>query len=218
MPSASEKTSNGKGPYAARVNEAIEQLKALPENEDLARRAAEAEGAIAFIHFDPSATKSHIVQALVHSNDLMNVHRGMYVHIVSTKDKRRYSGRIVQGPFYDPDALKRDSTPVQFIILNQGTGKVLSLPEYHGRISIEILGEERNGTRFGAVRRPRPGSPVKPYDSTMMKDMLNLNGNICLGYLDNYENTFVLMDGNDKGVIPRNWMTVGTIGSGKSNT
>ena len=23
----------------------------------------------------------------------MNVHRGMYVHIVSTKDKRRYSGR-----------------------------------------------------------------------------------------------------------------------------
>ena len=142
MSSVNEKTGNGKGPHSARVDEAIEQLNALPENHDLARRAAEAEGAIAFVHFDPSAVKSHIVQALVHSNDLPNVHRGMYVHIVSTKDKRRYSGRIVEGPFFNPDALKRDSTPVQFIILNQGQGKVLAVPEYHGWVQIEILGRE----------------------------------------------------------------------------
>ncbi|HKQ06426.1 MAG TPA: DUF87 domain-containing protein [Blastocatellia bacterium] len=218
MSSASEKTGNGKGPQSARVDGAIEQLNALPENEDLARRAAEAEGAIAFVHFDPSAAKSHIIQALVHSNDLATVHRGMYVHMVSTKDGRRYSGRIVEGPFYNPDALKRDSTPVQFIILNQGQGKVLAVPEYHGWVQIEVLGEERNGVLTGATRRPHPASPVLPYDETMMTAMLNLEGNIRLGLLDNYQGIFVEIDGDNKGVVPRNWLTVGTIGSGKTNT
>ncbi|MEN3336159.1 MAG: hypothetical protein V7641_5524 [Blastocatellia bacterium] len=218
MSSASEETANRKGPHSARVAAAIEQLNSLPENEDLARRAAEAEGAIAFVHFDPSAVKSHIVQALVHGNDLPIVHRGMYVHIVSTKDKRRYSGRIVEGPFYNPDALKRDSTPVQFIILNQGQGKVLAVPEYHGWVQIEILGEERSGSLSGATRRPHPASPVLPYDETMMAAMLNLGGNIRMGLLDNYEAIFVQIDGENKGVVPRNWLTVGTIGSGKTNT
>jgi uncharacterized protein DUF87 len=218
MSSASEEIGNGKGPNSARVDEAVEQLKAVPENEELARRAAEAEGAIAFVHFDPGTSKSHIVQALVHSNDLTKLHRGMYVHIVSMKDKRRYSGRIVEGPFYNPDALKRDSTPVQFIILNQGQGKVLAVPEYHGWVQIEILGEERNGSLSGAMRRPHPASPVFPYDSTMMSAMLNLDGNIRLGLLDNYDSVFVQVDGDNKGVVPRNWMTVGTIGSGKTNT
>ncbi|MFL6215829.1 MAG: ATP-binding protein [Blastocatellia bacterium] len=218
MSSASEQTANGKGPQSARVDEAVEQLSTLPENQDLARRAAEAEGAIAFIHFDPSAVKSHVVQALVHSNDLATVHRGMYVHIVSTKDERRYSGRIVEGPFYNPDALKRDSTPVQFIILNQGQGKVLAVPEYHGWVQIEILGEERNSSLTGATRRPHPASPVLPYDETMMTAMLNLEGNIRLGLLDNYAAIFVQIDGDNKGVVPRNWLTVGTIGSGKTNT
>lgn len=218
MSAANEKNDRRAGPSAAGVDGAIEQLNSLPENEDLARRAAEAEGAIAFVHFDPGTAKSNMVQALVHNNDLTKAHRGLYVLIVSAKDKRRYSGRIVDGPFYNPDALKRDSTPVQFIILNQGQGKVLAVPEYHGWVQIEILGEERNGSLTGAVRRPHPASPVLPYDSTMMSKMLNLDGNIRLGMLDNYEDVFVQVDGDNKGVVPRNWLTVGTIGSGKTNT
>lgn len=183
----------------------------------LARKVARAAGAIAFIHFDPTTARSNMADALVHYDDLAKIDRGLYV-LIESDDGRYYSGRIVEGPFFDPDSLKRDSTPVQFIILNQNAGKVLSLPEYHGRIVIEILGEERKGVRLGAVRRPRPGSPVKPYDRAMMQDMLKLEGNICLGYLDNYEDIFVRVNEKDKGVIPRNWMTVGTIGSGKSNT
>lgn len=206
------------GPDSAKVDQAIEQLNSIPENEELTRRAAEAEGAIAFIHFDPSAMKSNVAQALVHSNDLMKVHRGLYVYIKSARDERGYVGRVVEGPFYNPDALKRDSTPVQFIILNQGQGKVLAVPEYHGWVQIEILGEERDGTLSGAMRRPHPASPVLPYDSEMMTGMLNLSGNIRMGMLDNYENVLVQVDGNNKGVVPRNWLTVGTIGSGKTNT
>lgn len=205
-------------PGSARVEKAIEELNSIPENEEFTRRAVEAEGAIAFIHFDPSAIKSHVAQALVHNNDLTKVHRGLYVFIKSAKDERCYIGRVVEGPFYSPDALKRDSTPVQFIILNQGQGKVLSVPEYHGWIQIEILGEERDGILTGAVRRPHPASPVLPYDSEMMTGMLNLSGNIRMGMLDNYENVLVEVDGENKGVVPRNWLTVGTIGSGKTNT
>jgi DNA helicase HerA-like ATPase len=210
----------GQFPLMGNTDKLVADLEAeyVESEVEFAKRSKLAEGAIAFVHFDPTTAQSNIVDALVHYEDLQSIDRGLYVLIHSVEDDRYYSGRIVEGPFYDPDALKRDATPVQFIILNQGIGKVLSLPEYHGRISIEILGEERNGTRFGAVRRPRPGSPVKPYDTDMMKDMLNLRGNVCLGFLDNYEDTFVLLNEKSKGVIPRNWMTVGTIGSGKSNT
>ncbi len=175
-------------------------------------------GAVAFVHFDAPSSKSNMVEALVHRDTLTAIDRGRYVSIVCIGDNKEYTGRIAEGPFFDPDALKRDSTPVEFIVMNQNVGKIPLLPEYHGRIVIEILGEERNGTLMGAVRRPHPGSPIKPFDPAMMQKMLKLQGNICLGYLDNYKDTLICLDENDKGVIPRNFLTVGTIGSGKSNT
>lgn len=175
-------------------------------------------GAIAFVHFDAPSTKSNMIEALVHRDKLTDIDRGRYVRIVCIGDNKEYTGRIIEGPFFDPDALKRDSTPVEFIVMNQSVGKVPLLPDYHGRIIVEILGEERHGTLLGAVRRPHPGSPIKPYDTAMMQNMLNLQGQICLGYLDNYEDTLVYLNEQDKGVIPRNVLTVGTIGSGKSNT
>lgn len=175
-------------------------------------------GAIAFVHFDAPSSKSNMVEALVHRDTLTAIDRGRYVSIVCIGDNKEYMGRIAEGPFFDPDALKRDSTPVEFIVMNQSVGKIPLLPDYHGRIVVEILGEERNGILLGAVRRPHPGSPIKPYDTAMMEKMLNIRGKICLGYLDNYEDTLVYLDEQDKGYIPRNFLTVGTIGSGKSNT
>src|SRR2546423_2465390 len=126
----------------------------------------------------------------------MKVPGGISPPTHTRKNNRRYSGRIVEGPFYNPDALKRDSTPVQFIILNQGQGKVLAVPEYHGWVQIEILGEERGGSLSGATRRPHPASPVLPYDETMMAAMLNLDCNIRMWLLDNYEAIFVQIDGD----------------------
>ena len=61
----------------------------------------------------------------------------------------------------------------------------------------------RTATARQAVRRPHPGSPIKPYDTAMMQKMLNLQGKVCLGYLDNYEDTLVYLDETDKGIIPR---------------
>lgn len=206
------------GPQTAKVDHHIALLQAMNIDDDLQRRAAEAAGAIAFVHFDATTPSNNIVEALIHHDDLTKIDRGLYVLITSTKDKRRYTGRIVEGPFFEPDVLKRDSTPVQFIILNQGQGKVLSLPEYHARVEIELLGEETDGLLFPATRRPHPASPVFPYDSSMMSTMLRLRGNILLGRLDTYEDVFVRVDETDKNVLPRNLLTVGTIGSGKSNT
>lgn len=204
-------------PHMADVSHQINQLEAQGDDMELLEVVEQGEGAIAFIHFDPSSAKSNMVEALVHYDDVSNVHRGLYVHVLSS-DGRRYSGRVVEGPFYNPDALKRDSTPVQFIILNQGRGKALAVPEYHAWVQIEILGEEKGGQLLGAVRRPRPASPIIPYDSSLMENMMHLTGNIILGLLDNYPDVLVRIDGNEKGVMPRNWLTVGTTGSGKSNT
>lgn len=208
----------GSGPHAALVGDRIEALRAEPDDPEQLARAGDMSGAVAFVHFDPGTASSNMVEALIHHDDLTKIHRGMYVHVMSTKDGRRYSGRVVEGPFYGPDALRRDSTPVTFIVLNQGQGRTLSLPEYHGWMAVELLGEERNGGLFGATRRPHPASPIFPYDAALMKEMFKLGGNIRLGVLDNYDDVFVELNGDDKGVVPRNFLTVGTIGSGKSNT
>ncbi len=210
--------SNKAGPTTANVESEIARLEALEDNPEILQRAAQSAGAIAFVHFDPNSAKSNMVEGLIHYDDLTKVHRGLYVHILSLRDGRHYTGRVVEGPFYDPDALKRDSTPVQFIILNQGEGKALALPEYHARAQIEILGEDRGNVLYGATRRPHPASPIFPYDSALMSGMLHMQGNIVLGLLDNYDDVLVRVDENNKGVVPRNWLTVGTIGSGKSNT
>lgn len=213
-----KRDNNQKGPAIANVDEKIMQLTLLADEGELLKHVETLSQAIAFVHFDPNTAKSNMVEGLVHFQDITKVHRGLYVHIVCLKDNRRYTGRIVEGPFYDPDVLKRDSTPVRFIVLNQGQGKVLALPEYHGWVQIEILGEERDNEIVGATRRPHPASPIIPYDATLMAGMLRMRGNIILGMLDSYDDVLVRIDENDKGVVPRNWLTVGTIGSGKSNT
>jgi hypothetical protein len=213
----SENKTGRSGPTPADVDRALAELEQEDVDIGIMRHAELTKGAIAFVHFDANSAKGNIVEALVHYEDLQYVHRGLYVTIVSTKDGRRYMGRVVDGPFYNPNTLKRDSTPVQFIILNQGQAKSLTVPEYHGTLMIEILGEERNGVTAGAIYRPHPASPVFPFDSTMMNEMLKLQGDLRLGILDNYTDVFVDLDSSNKN-IARNWLTGGTVGSGKSNT
>ncbi|MHB8595785.1 MAG: ATP-binding protein [Ktedonobacteraceae bacterium] len=214
-----ENGSSAQIPYNGKqsIAEQKARLEAEEQTIDVNGDEQQYKDAIAFVHFDAPSTKSNMVEALVHYDDLGQIERGKYVRIFCKRDRKEYTGRILEGPFFDPDALKRDSTPVQFIIMNQG-GKKPFIPEYHGRIVVEILGEERGGILLGAVRRPHPGSPIIPFQQAMMEKLLHLEGKICLGYLDNYEDTLVRIRENDKGVIPRNWLTVGTIGSGKSNT
>jgi DNA helicase HerA-like ATPase len=196
----------------------IAALDGLPEDEEMLRAAEPNIGAIAFVHFDPPGIKSNMLEALVHPDDLDEIDRGRYVRILSVQDGRTYLGRIVEGPFFDLDALTRTSGPTTIVVLNQGRGKRLTLPDYHGRISIEILGERRDGRLIGASRRPRPGSPAHAYASDEMSEMLGFRGGIVIGMLDTYEDVLVRLDEEDKAVLPRHTLTVGTTGSGKTNT
>ena len=77
---------NQGGPRIAAVDDAITALEATGVSEDILQRAAQAAGAIAFVHFDPSSATSNIVEALIHYDDLTRIHRGLYVHILSIRD------------------------------------------------------------------------------------------------------------------------------------
>jgi DNA helicase HerA-like ATPase len=201
-------------------NDWVTELEAADDEAALVAEAVRNEGMIAAVHFDPPSAKSGSVVALVHFDDLAHIERGRYVTIVCKGDGRKYVGRIAEGPFFNPDVLKADSTPVKFIVINQGRvqGKVLSLPEYHGIIIVELLGEERDVEVVGANRRPHPGSAVFAHQPETMTAMFRLDGDIVLGHLDGYTDVLVHFDSTNKDVIPRNLLTVGTIGSGKSNT
>ncbi len=198
----------------------LAELARENEDEGLLEAAARAEGALAAVHFDPPSAKSGSLVALVHHDDLPRIERRRYVTMICKGDGRRYIGRIAEGPFFTPDVLKAESTPVKFIVINQGRirGKVLTLPEYHGVIVVEILGEERGGEIVGATRRPHPGSPIFAQDSETMAAMFNLGGNLVLGHLDGYPDVPLALDGDDKDVAARHFLTSGTSGSGKSNT
>src|SRR5689334_15206423 len=87
---------NGSGPHIPNVEDRIAELEAVIDDPEMLKLAAQVEVAIAFVHFDPSTAESQTVEALVHSSDLTKVHRGLYVHILSLKDDRRYSGRIIE--------------------------------------------------------------------------------------------------------------------------
>jgi len=94
------------------IQERIAELKAEESVVDstYAEHQKLLKDAIAFVHFDAPSAKSNMVEALVHRDDLDQIDRGQYIHIHCIKDHKEYTGRIVEGPFFDPDALKRAAT------------------------------------------------------------------------------------------------------------
>src|SRR5215216_2526542 len=63
------------------------------------------------------------------------------VRIESREDGRTYLGVVVAGPFAEPDGLRGDALVVVTAAVNGG----MFLPRYHGRVSVELLGEDAGG-------------------------------------------------------------------------
>lgn len=177
----------------------------------------EFEGAVGFTMFDSPASEDNTVVMLQTKENLGAAPSQAMVRIKSISDGRSYLGVVVKGPFAEPDGLRADA-PMLVIPMVRGSG--IFLPNYHGRLNIEILGEEIEGG-LGLIPprfRPRPNSPVFLLNTQETISALKVSGSIQLGLVVGHEDICLCVPSDKKSVFPRHTGIIGTTGSGKSTT
>jgi hypothetical protein len=211
---------NGTGLVQPMPEEFVELLE--EEIEDAGGELEEAEeykGAIGWTMFDTPNSKDNTITVLLPSDEIGKVPSQSLVRIKSRPkekrgDGRQYLGAIVQGPFAEPDGLRADAP----IVVTTTVRGAMFLPKYHGRIQVEILGEEIDGTIVPPRFRPLPNSPVFALDQSETEEKLKLVGDVRLGLAVGYEQMAVALPSGRKDVFPRHLAILGTTGGGKSTT
>jgi len=169
------------------------------------------------VHFDRSGMTNDRTEILVRPDRISQLVRNKYVRIVNPAGNREeFLGRIVEGPFFSPEEVNRDSALAQTAIL-QGE-EFPSIPNYYAVGGIEILGQLREGRVYGINTRPAPQAQVYELSDDEVRGLLAISGDVLVGSLDGYESVQVYLDSQSKSVFPRNVGIFGTVGSGKSNT
>lgn len=178
-------------------------------------------GSVGRTLFDTPASADGTITVVLPAERVKEVTHQSLVRIKST-DQRAYLGVVVSGPFAEPFALRADS-PMLKTVAVQG---VPMLPKYHGRVQVEILGEEIDDGTVPPRRRPLPNSPVFLLSSEDTARVLKLEGDIKIGLADSHEDVEVRVPaqnlgekvGVGKSVWPRHVGYLGTTGGGKSTT
>ena len=174
-------------------------------------------GSIGRTMFDLPSSEDNTVTVLLTKEDIQKAPSQALVRIKSAEesDKRRYLGIVVKGPFAEPDGLRGD-TPIMITTAVRGG---IFMPRYHGRVQVELLGEEvDNGVLIPPRLRPLPNSPVFTLDIEETASTLQLDGDITLGVPVGYEQITASIPSNKKSVLPRHVGVLGTTGGGKSTT
>lgn len=181
--------------------------------------APEYQGAIGRTMFDTPASKDHTVTVLLPADAIGKVPSQSLVRIKSRPaanggDGRQYLGAVVQGPFAEPDGLRADAP----IVVTTTVRGAMFMPKYHGRVQVEIIGEELDDTLQPPRFRPLPNSPVFPLTVAETRTMLGLESDIDLGLAVGFEHMAVQFPARRKSVLPRHVGVLGTTGGGKSTT
>jgi len=184
--------------------------------ETLASLDPELADAVGFTHFDTTSSQDNVVTVLMSRDDMHQLASQTLVRIKSREDKREYLGVVIKGPFSEPDAVPPQSTMAIGVIV-QGK-KIQYTFDYHGRVDVEILGEESGGAVVPPRYRPRPKSPVYVLGDDESAKVLGVLGDLRLGLVVGYENMEAKIESQDKAVLPRHTGIVGTTGGGKSTT
>ncbi len=129
-------------------------------------------------------------------------------------DGRQYIGAVVQGPFAEPDGLRADAP----LVVTTTVRGAHFMPRYHGRVQVEIIGEELGSTILPPRFRPLPNSPVFALDQEETATQLRTSGDVTLGLAVGYEDMAVALRTTRKDVFPRHMGILGTTGGGKSTT
>lgn len=198
----------------------------LPDNvmEQLAQDTAQAGGvwsepseyvgAIGRTMFDLPNSEDNTITVLLPKDDIHTAPSQALVRIRSILDGRTYLGIVVKGPFAEPDGLRGDA-PIMITTAVRGG---IFMPRYHGRVQVELLGEELHGVLIPPRLRPLPNSPVFVLDKDEIARTLRLDGDIPLGVPVGYEQITASIPSDKKSVLPRHLGILGTTGGGKSTT
>ena len=180
---------------------------------------AELAGAIGRTMFDTPASKDNTITVLLPAEQIGTVPAQSLVRIKSRRidkggDGRQYLGAVVEGPFAEPDGLRADAP----IVVTTTVRGATFMPRYHGRIQVEILGEEVDGTVQPPRFRPLPNSPVFALSDEETRGLLGIESDINLGLAVGFEDMAVQIPAKRKSVLPRHVGVLGTTGGGKSTT
>jgi DNA helicase HerA-like ATPase len=173
------------------------------------------DGEVGRTMFDTPASTDNTVTVLLPREHIHALPSQSTVRIRSHPDGRTYLGVVVAGPFAEPDGLRGDA-PVMVTTTVRGA---VFLPRYHGRVQVELVGEElSDGTLVPPRFRPLPNSPVFPLDREETARVLGTGGSVRLGVAVGHDDIVVAVPGDAKAVFPRHTAVLGTTGGGKSTT
>ncbi len=173
------------------------------------------DGEVGRTMFDTPASTDNTVTVLLPREHIHRLPSQATVRIRSHPDGRAYLGVVVAGPFAEPDGLRGDA-PVMVTTTVRGA---VFMPRYHGRVQVEIVGEElSDGTLVPPRFRPLPNSPVFPLDRDETARVLGTRGTVRLGMAVGHDDIVVAVPGDAKAVFPRHTAVLGTTGGGKSTT
>ena len=179
----------------------------------------ESRGSVGFTMYDTPTSKDNTVTVLLPADQIGNAASQSLVRIKSKSkerggDGRQYLAAVVQGPFAEPDGLRADAP----LVVTTTVRGARFMPRYHGRVQVEILGEEVDGTLMPPRFRPLPNSPVFVLNQEETKERLKLEGDVTLGLAVGHEDMAVALPSTRKDVFPRHTGILGTTGGGKSTT
>lgn len=165
--------------------------------------------------FDLPTSDDNTVTVLLPRESIGCVPSQALVRICSIEDGRAYLAVVVKGPFAEPDGLRADAP----VMVTTSVHGAVFLPRYHGRVQVELLGEELDGGTLAPPRfRPLPNSRVYLLGREETERALKVAGDLRLGLAVGHEELVVRLPARTKAVLPRHLGILGTTGGGKSTT
>jgi DNA helicase HerA-like ATPase len=178
-------------------------------------------GADGMTMFDMPGSQDNLITILLPKKNIRNIGAHSLVEIRSRTtsnggDGRIYRGIVVAGPFHEPDGIRADA----HMMITTAVNGAIFMPNFHGKVQVELLGELSDGLMMPPRFRPLPNSPVFVLSKEQTAEALKVNPNpgITLGMAIGHDDIEVKIPSDKKTVIPRHIGILGTTGGGKSTT
>ena len=178
-------------------------------------------GADGMTMFDMPNSEDNLITVLLPKKNIRNIGAHSLVKIGSRGkenggDGRIYRGIVVAGPFHEPDGIRADSS----MMITTTIHGTIFMPNFHGKVMIELIGEIVDDVLMPPRFRPLPNSPVFVLSKEETAKALKVDADpgIALGMAIGHEAIEVKIPSNKKTVLPRHLGILGTTGGGKSTT